>query len=315
MGSFLNRCEGSDILQPESAIRVNWVKTNRCPVCRSQNGYRRLYALEKYGVFRCNCAAEFIDPSIDGQSQIEIYRDQETLKAINAYCGTYYDYDTLRPGCVTQQQYERALSKLESLTEGRNMLEVGCGIGTFLEHATRMGWNGIGVDSSAESVKALVESGVAGVCADFLKYSAESPVDVIVLWDLLEHPQDPGAFVRKAWELLKPGGLFLIASPNYPNLLSLLAGCLYRLSGGIIKGPLEKLYAMEHTSYLNKTAIANLMEQHGFVTAKVWKEETDLARYTFSPFMRICLALGFSVARLIGLPNRISFIARKRHSV
>lgn len=292
--------------------KINLVRTGICPVCRKKEGVREVCRTPKTGVFYCACGLEFIDPSLDEGSMAEIYRSSELLKDINPALGTYYEYDTLNPGTKTYRDYKEALEKLNALNStGRELLEVGCGAGGFLEVAAKNGWSVTGLDSSLENTAKLSAKGLPAICAPFLSYHEKHRFDAVVLWDLIEHPQDPLGFVKKCHELLRDGGLLLIATPNYPNLLSILAKVTYQLSFGKMKGPASRLYFLEHTSYFGRDSLARLLRLGGFEPVKAWKTETDLERYQFSPFLRRALHAAFAAARVLGLQNRIMMIARK----
>ncbi len=44
------------------------------------------------------------------------------------------------------------------------------------------------------------------------------PFDAVVSWDVLEHVEDPVAALRRAYELLRPGGLFVFTTINLGGL-------------------------------------------------------------------------------------------------
>ncbi len=290
---------------------ITLTRTGLCPACRGSHGHQLLFKLDRFDVFRCPCGLRFIDPSLDGKSMMEIYRSSETLREINPALEHYYEYDTLDPQSLTCRDYSGALKEVGRVTPGRELLEVGCGTGSFLEFAKAKGWQVTGVDSSPENIGKLRERGIEGEAADFLTLSTSKRFDVIVLWDLIEHPQDPTSFVEKSWELLNEKGLLLIATPHDPSLLSLLAGALYRLSRGRIKFPVRQLYILEHTSYFSLKTLRALLEKGGFRVVKAWKTETDLERYHFSPLLRTGLRGAFFLARCLGLQNRLIAVARK----
>jgi cyclopropane fatty-acyl-phospholipid synthase-like methyltransferase len=292
-------------------IPLNLVKVGHCPLCKIPAAPKLLFQLEKFGVYQCPCGHKFIDPSLDGLSQIEIYRSSETLKQINPALEHYYEYETLDPKSLTCADYTRALDEVSRLSPGRRLLEVGCGTGSFLDYARTKDWSVHGVDSSHENIAKLRERGVEGEACGFLDFQSRDQFDVIVLWDLIEHPQDPGAFLDKSRELLKTGGLLLIATPLDPNILTLLAGAMYALSGGRINAPLNQLYIIEHTSYFSLKTLSHLLGQHGFGVSKAWKTETDLARYHFSKPLQFALHAAFLIARCLHLQNRLITIARK----
>ena len=296
----------------KGAVTIQLVSLQGCPACQSRNGRRLLFELGTFNVFRCACGMEFIDPSLDGRGQMEIYRTSRTLKGINDALGHYYEYDTLKPGTRTHSDYEKACREAARFATGPDLLEVGCGTGSFLKFARKKGWRVLGVDSSPENIESLEKSGMEGICSDFMSYHTEQRFDAIVFWDVLEHPQGPREFVMKARDLLKDKGIILAAVPLYPNFLSMIAAFLYRLTGGRMKAPLKKLYVVEHTSYFSERVLRDLMNRAGFEVLKTWKTETDLDRYAFGRPLVYFLKTAFGLARVLGLQNRLMMIARKK---
>lgn len=293
-------------------MALKLIKAGRCPVCRSADGFQERFQLEKFSVYECRCGIKFIDPSLDEESMIHIYQSTERLKGINPVLERYYEYATLSPNSKTFKDYTKALNELAQLTQKRNLLEVGCGRGSFIKVAQDQGWQVTGIDSSPENIKAVREEGMNGIRIDFLNYRPSQTYDVAVLWDLIEHPQEPRKFVEKSFELLSSNGLLLIATPNDPSLLSQMASWIYRLSGGKIDGPLRKFYVLEHTSYFNEKTLGVLLSQHHFEVRSLWKTETDIDRYQLSTWTKIAVKMSFWFARILKLENRLILIAQKK---
>lgn len=292
---------------------INLTKLGYCPACRMASTPKPLYELTLTSVYRCpSCDLDYIDPSLDSRSMMAIYLSSETLKEINPACESYYEYDALNPRTLTYRHYVEALDAAAKIAPGKRLLEVGCGRGEFLEFAKSRGWEVTGIDSSEENIRHVKERGLDGICSGFLECGKKGAWDVIVLWDLIEHPQDPPAFVRQSAAMLSQDGILLMATPCYPNLLSILAGWFYKFSGGKIKGPAEKLYFLEHTTYFGPHNLGHMVENNGFTVEKCWKTETDLKRYAFSKPLRIALTAAFLFAGFFELKNRLTMLARKK---
>lgn len=95
------------------------------------------------------------------------------------------------------------------------LLDVGFGSGAFLLHAQRAGWEVSGADPDPVSLRNArrlnLDVRLGGIEA-FL----DSPevFDVITLSHVIEHVHDPSATLRSAYNLLKPGGLLYVDTPN-----------------------------------------------------------------------------------------------------
>ena len=292
-------------------MKLEFIEQKVCPLCKCQSESKLLYQLEHFGVFDCVCGHRFINPALDNKSMMEIYHSSADCQQINPAMAHYYEYETLNPKTRTYSDYSKVLETATQMTAGRDLLEVGCGTGAFLELAKKRGWQPFGVDSSSENIRKVTERGIDGVCTDFNHFFTEKKFDFIALWDLIEHPDNPGALIHKSFEILKHDGLLFIGTPNYPNLLSLIAESLFRLSGGRIHTPMDRLYFPEHTSYFNQKTLSLLLSRNGFVLVKSWKTQTDLDRYYFPQSTKNVLRIVFTTARILGLENRILVFARK----
>jgi SAM-dependent methyltransferase len=111
----------------------------------------------------------------------------------------------------------RVLNKLRP--EGGRLLDVGCATGNFVLAAEKAGWQALGLEVSAAQVQAGVQRGAkVALCRDFLRYEPESAYDAVTFNHVLEHVPAPSAYLRRAFQILKPGGIALISVPNYASL-------------------------------------------------------------------------------------------------
>jgi SAM-dependent methyltransferase len=113
--------------------------------------------------------------------------------------------------------YKRQLQHLSALTSGRDLLDVGCGAGMFLNEAKK-DWNAFGLEASAHG-RAFAETRL-GLCV--MESPVQLPVhqfDVVRLSHVLEHIPEPGHFINWICSLLKPGGVLLTIVPNRESLV------------------------------------------------------------------------------------------------
>jgi hypothetical protein len=89
-----------------------------------------------------------------------------------------------------------------------------------------------------------------------------------------------------------------------------IAGALYRASGGRVISPLEKFYIEQHFLYFTPETLRGTLERAGLRVVAESRELTDLQRLTLSPVTRLGLHAAFGLARLLGLENRLFVIAR-----
>jgi len=93
-------------------------------------------------------------------------------------------------------------------------LDVGCGDGTLVMTAGDYGFSTTGLDARAEAVSRLQGLGFDALQQDFMTLQCERPLDVLSMMDLLEHMPYPIRALRKAAQLLRPGGILVISLPD-----------------------------------------------------------------------------------------------------
>lgn len=203
--------------------------------------------------------------------------------------------------------YEKALSFAErKLGKRGNVLDVGCGSGHFLETAVSRGWRAFGIDFDEESLKKARQTSEAvlycGKISD-APFEIES-FDLVTMWDYLEHVEDPPAVLKKAAQLLKPGGMLVVACPNFGGLLFKAVNFVYRVSGGKMPGPVRILYPPTHLSYFSPIFMIREIRKRGFLEVGLHLDETDLSRVSVSGFIKLFLRGLFYAARIFKIPNR-----------
>lgn len=99
------------------------------------------------------------------------------------------------------------------------LLDVGCGLGSFLEHMSGVpGWDLSGCDVNADAIRA-VRKRLPGVALAEAPATAEpfpaASFDVVTALDVVEHVPDTRAVARAVESQLRPGGLFVLVVPVY----------------------------------------------------------------------------------------------------
>ncbi len=288
----------------------------QCPTCGKTEAKLR-YQITRFKVLCCpGCTQVFLHPLPSADeirkmfSQLYTSGEGSVPELANYYSDCFED----RPSNPLVQLYEKWLDRLEALRAPGSLLDVGCGTGLFLSVARRRGWDPFGIDDSIEATKHAREHfGLDVWVGDFSEFQAAGRCfDAITGWDIVEHSRDPVGLLRAMRACLAPAGILALSTPNQRNILDLLAGSLYRVSGGRITGPLEKFYLAQHFLYYTPDTLTRSLEFAGLEVTQILREATDLRRLTLGPFMRLALRSLFLVARFIGLENRLFAAARPR---
>jgi 2-polyprenyl-3-methyl-5-hydroxy-6-metoxy-1,4-benzoquinol methylase len=135
------------------------------------------------------------------------------------------------------------------------LLDVGCATGELMLAAKMKGWEVYGVETSpiAASRAAELTGGQVHTGTLFTADFQDGYFDAVVLSDVIEHLQEPRAYVERIARLLRPGGVFTVTTPNIRSVA-------YRLLGAdwSVVGPNDHLY------YFAPRTLARLLHECGF---------------------------------------------------
>ena len=134
------------------------------------------------------------------------------------------------------------------LAEGKQLLDIGCGVGRTSFMAALQGFDVIGVDIEKKAIdiakttakKLNLENKCIFDYGDILKQKKlyNKKFDVIICSEVIEHVLHPQKIINLAFRLLKKNGLFIITTPHDPKLWSVLdnyADHIKRFSTGELK--------------------------------------------------------------------------------
>jgi len=144
-----------------------------------------------------------------------------------------FDYGRFAERFRGSEEYVRANQKiyLPDFSGCRNVLDIGCGRGEFLEMMREAGIRARGIDSSSESVALCREKGLEAEIADLFEYLSSQPealLDGIFCSQVVEHlpPASLPEMIRLAASRLGPNGVIAIETPN-PECLAIFATHFY----------------------------------------------------------------------------------------
>jgi SAM-dependent methyltransferase len=106
------------------------------------------------------------------------------------------------------------------VSEGTEVLEVGCGEGGNLLPFAEAGCRATGIDIHPGKIEAAAElladwPRVRVFCQDFLQTEPDRLYDLIVVHDVIEHITDKDAFLARLHLFLRPGGMMFFAFPAW----------------------------------------------------------------------------------------------------
>jgi len=140
----------------------------------------------------------------------------------------YSDYRGAEP--VLRREFARSVDFIRRYRESGKLLELGCAYGFFLmEAAHYFDVAGIELASDAVGHARGVGLNVLEGAADEANLRQIGPVDVVVLFDVIEHLPDPRETLALCYESLNPGGVIVLTTGDFGSPLARLAGVRWRL--------------------------------------------------------------------------------------
>jgi len=121
-----------------------------------------------------------------------------------------------------------AASRLAAISQGQerqnhprgNLLDIGCAFGPFLQAAEEKGYKAHGIDVSAEAIDYV--QNVLKIPAALDSFPDFDPTahfglrgfDIVSLWYVIEHFPDLKTVITRLNQLLRPGGILALSTPN-----------------------------------------------------------------------------------------------------
>lgn len=173
----------------------------------------------------------------------------------------------------TSFRLRQALKAIANLSASAKILELGCGAGQFIRAIKKIHPELVcyGCDISQHALA------IAGQTDDSVIYelSAENKLpygdnffDAVLIFDVLEHAENPEMVLSEANRTLKSGGVFYCFAPCEADFLSFWN--LARKLG--LKLDLTKMYA-GHINKFTRKGLIKMIEERGFAVKKIAHSE------------------------------------------
>jgi 2-polyprenyl-3-methyl-5-hydroxy-6-metoxy-1,4-benzoquinol methylase len=191
-----------------------------CDLCKrfeTRDLFRRPDGMQ---VVQCvNCGLAYLNPRSRPEMVARLY-DQEYYNNSNCCRGVGYSADYLgasnREAMISNA--ESKLCLIHQLWEplGKKSLEVGCATGEFSYVLKQCGADPVAIDLSdfviaeARKRQAGIDFRVGGIEV----FHEAAMFDAVFAFEVIEHVLSPCAFLGMARQLLKPGGLLVLSTPN-----------------------------------------------------------------------------------------------------
>lgn len=227
---------------------------------------------------RCNqCSLQYLNPRLKHNLILEGYSS-----------GT--DENFVSQAAAREKTFAKCLDIIEKQqpTRGR-ILDVGTAGGSFLHVAKTRGWSVLGCEPSKWLCQwAKDHYGLELTPGTIFDMSIEdNSLDVVTLWDVLEHTPDPRKVLQECHRILKPKGLLVV---NYPDIASSVAKMMGR----------KWVFLLSvHLYYFTVSTIVAILQQLGFDIIrrqKHWQSlELDYIFFRMTKYIPVLPQLGRKV--------------------
>ena len=217
-------------------MKTGDIEGQECPFC-SQTGPRLKYRFEDCAILRCGgCDLMWLYPRPELEQLHKVYdegyyQNKEFFRKDGNKLYGYVDY--LAERINKQYDYQRVVGRVKSmlpergsgLDGKRRWLDVGCGLGYLMDVAFDQGFQVHGVEFNRSAIRYIqskftypVEYGLV----QELKF--DGTFDVISLFDVIEHMEDPACALRHLRGIVAPPAVCVIQTMDSDSLMSRLIG-------------------------------------------------------------------------------------------
>ena len=183
------------------AVNTPTVAT-RCPICGDAGGQylRRGYYL------KCPACKVAFRPQRESVAELDEYWQEE-----------FWSEEEIEKRKRRAPVFRQAFRLLHyQKPEGGSVLDIGCGIGTFLAICREGGWRVTGVEPSSTACEvARREYGLELINEPFSRYMFQrKQFDAVFAAQVLHHLPDPAAFAADIDHVLADDGILMLRTPN-----------------------------------------------------------------------------------------------------
>jgi 2-polyprenyl-3-methyl-5-hydroxy-6-metoxy-1,4-benzoquinol methylase len=176
-----------------------------------------------------------------------------------------YDHGREQRGLQARKIVEAVLK----YKKGGRLLDVGAASGILLEQATKLGFQGEGVEPSRSLAKSAQEAGLKVHLGTFPHPAIQGPYDVITLIDVIEHVPFPIPLLKDIAAHLKPGGVGVLTTPDVESFVARRLGLRWWH------------LRVAHIGYFNRATMKRALSEAGLeiveMTSPAWYFTYDYA--------------------------------------
>ncbi len=205
----------------EIDFKFEYEAVGKCPLCRSGNRAEHLSVPMPLGgtgkfMLCADCELVYLDPAPTGRSLREFYERVYTTEEYRKLEG-FRIPDPADEMVITYIETEKKFNFIEDHTRppGR-YLDIGCAYGNMLLEGGARGWDAVGIEPFSTAVNFCREKLGLHVeqCGILDSGLPRASLDLITMYEVIEHVEKPVQVMRHVAKLAKPGATLVMTTPN-----------------------------------------------------------------------------------------------------
>lgn len=225
-----------------------------CFLCGADDE-RVMFHDEPFRVVRCGrCGMVYVNPRLSSERLHEMYQE-EYWSSDRAKEFGYASYLAERDNY--ERTYRRRVSTIERYrAEPGRVLDVGCAAGFFLSVMREKGWDTSGIEISKPMVDYARDTlGLPDVRhGDLTNLEIEETgYDVVTMWDVIEHLEDPRVHLQAVRRGLRDDGLLVLETQDVSSRFARLMGRKW-----------QHYKHEEHLYHFDPDTLGRLLDEMGF---------------------------------------------------
>jgi len=208
-----------------------------------------------YRVVECSrCGLVYVNPRLPTEQLHEMYQD-EYWNSDRAKEFGYAQYLSDADNYIRTYQRRAALLDAFKPRPGR-VLDVGCAAGFFLKVCRDKGWQTEGIEIARPMIEYAEQSlGLSNMHrGDLLSVDLpEASFDVLSMWDVIEHLEEPLEHLHRARKLLREDGILVLETQNVDSRFAKIMGRRW-----------QHYKHEEHLYHFSPSTLDHLLRQAGF---------------------------------------------------
>ena len=191
---------------------------SECPICNNDSFSPflevkdHMITKEEFKIVNCDsCGFHFTNPIPTRENIGDYYKSDVYVSHSSSKKGLINRlYNSVRKRTLKQK-----VNWIKSNSNGKQLLDLGCGTGHFLRAVIDSGFNGIGIEPDEDARNfAKTENNLSPLPQSELYNLEKGSIDVITMWHVLEHVYDLKKDVEVLTQLVNEKGTIFIAVPN-----------------------------------------------------------------------------------------------------